>query len=52
MATCKATLNIAGEHFNCDLDNSHEPLAHCSRSAHAIWLSHDEFMALEKKGIN
>lgn len=42
MSTCPAALNIEGEHFDCDLDAPHEPLAHSSRAAQAIW-THDRY---------
>lgn len=43
---CKAALNVAGAHFQCDIpvteDGTHGPFAHGNTEAKAIWCSHDE----------
>lgn len=36
--TCKSSLNVAGEHFSCELDKPHDGLAHSNKKAQAIWL--------------
>lgn len=35
---CESSLNIAGEHFSCELDKPHDGLAHSNKKAQAIWL--------------
>ena len=49
MSKCLAVINIAGEHFSCDLDNDHTPLAHCNKVAEALWCSHDETVDAKKE---
>lgn len=34
---CTAVLNLAGEHYRCDLALAHHPLAHTSKAAQALW---------------
>lgn len=44
--TCLAALNIAGEHFCCDVQAPHAGLAHASESAAAVWCSDAEARAV------
>lgn len=34
---CSAALTVKGEHFQCQLDAPHEPLAHSNSYAEAVW---------------
>lgn len=34
---CRGALNIAGEHYECDLPASHDGAAHANTEARAIW---------------
>lgn len=34
---CRASLNLAGEHFGCDLREDHYGWAHSNTAAQAIW---------------
>lgn len=34
---CRAALNIAGEHYRCDLSANHYGAAHANTEADAVW---------------
>lgn len=34
---CRGALNIAGEHYRCDLPANHDGAAHANTEAKAIW---------------
>ncbi len=42
MGDCKAALNIAGQHFDCEFGAPHPGLAHANKRAEAIWCSDGE----------
>lgn len=39
---CTAVLNVAGEHFNCDMDAPHDGWGHANKMAQAIWTGTDK----------
>jgi hypothetical protein len=36
---CPATLNLRGEHYQCDKAGPHRGWAHCNAAANAVWTS-------------
>ena len=42
MSDCRAVVNIAGAHYQCELDAPHPGLAHANMASQAIWCSHYE----------
>jgi hypothetical protein len=49
MSVCKAALNIAGAAYSCDQQAPHPGWAHGNKEAQAIWCSHGEAVADEKR---
>lgn len=42
MSDCQAVVNIAGKHYQCELEAPHPGLAHANKEGQVIWCSHYE----------